>query len=129
MSKRWWWCRLLCGILVVYLVKTVLKMHREDGWCKKLVELRNPTFTEPDKVFVTEHFIPLGVVLIQHSNITDMEVRFKTGVTRMMESLFRHTESPLHFVVVTDHQSLGAVGQFLAQIVTKRLGTGAILSR
>ena len=58
-----------------------------------------------------------------------MEQSFKTGVSKMMDSLFKHTDPSLHFVILTDRQSLYGVGDLLAYIVTRMLGTQAILSR
>ena len=73
--------------------------------------------------------ICIGLVLIQNKMDPDLEHSFRKGVTKMMDSVLRHTKSSLHFIVLTDKQSLKFVGEFLAQIVTALLGTQAILSR
>ena len=98
-------------------------------WCEKIEKLKNPSFTNSSTVEVLDKDICIGLVLIQHKNYTEMDLSFKTGVSKMMDSLFKHTDSSLHFVIVTDRQSLYGVGDLLANILTRMLGTQAILSR
>ena len=123
---------LLLGLISIFLVinfvRNVSKISAGE-WCEKIKKLKNPTFTNPSKLEVLDKDICIGLVLIQHKNYTEMELSFKTGVSKMMDSLFKHTDSSLHFVIVTDRQSLYGVGDLLAYIVTRMLGTHAILSR
>ena len=119
---------LVCSVLLIGLSINMKKIQTSE-WCEKLEQIKSPKFTNPSKVIVLEKSIPIGLVLIQHKNSSELEHSFKTGVSRMVESLLRHTQSALHFVILTDSQSLEAVGKFLAQIVTKALGTQAILAR
>ena len=123
---------LLLGLISTFLVMNICRNMSKISagkWCEKIEKLKNPTFTNPRKVEVLKKDICIGLVLIQHKNYTEMDLSFKTGVSKMMDSLFKHTDSSLHFVIVTDRQSLYGVGDLLAYIVTRILGTQAILSR
>ena len=119
---------LISTLLVINIVRNMSNLSAGE-WCEKIKQLKNPTFTNPSEVEVLEKDICIGLVLIQHKNYTEMELSFKTGVSKMMDSLFKHTDSSLHFVIVTDRQSLYGVGDLLANIVTRMLGTQAVLSR
>ena len=96
---------LISILLVIDIVRNMSKIAAGE-WCEKIKQLKNPTFTNPSKVEVLEKDICIGLVLIQHKNYTEMELSFKTGVSKMMDSLFKHTDSSSHFVIITDRESL-----------------------
>ena len=104
-------------------------MTKEAQYCEKIEELKNPIFTKTENISTKHDDICVGFVLIHDKKTEELEESFKKGVMKMISSVFEHTEQSLHLVILTDKRSLKVVGEFLAKLVTKMLGTHAILSR
>ena len=104
-------------------------MIGEAKYCEKIEDLKNPIFTKPENIVTRQADICVGFVLINDKKSEELEESFKAGVMKMIDSVFKHTEQSLHLVILTDKRSLKVVGEFLAKVVTKMLGTHAILSR
>ena len=102
---------------------------RETRYHEKIEDLKIPYFTKPENIFPSKTDICVGLILIQEKIGQELEESFKKGVVKMLDSVFKHTEQSLQLIILTDNASIKVVGQFLAKVVTKMLGTHAILSR
>ena len=120
---------MFCMFLIIFNIMANQKNITEQEYCEKIEQIKNPKFTKTEEVTGTQSEICIGLVLIQKKMDSELEDTFRTGVTKMIGSVFKHTEESLHFIILTDEESLHSVGEFLAQIVTAMLGTQAVLSR
>ena len=102
---------------------------KKSRYCGKIEGLTNPVFTSPEDIVATESELCVGLVLIQNKKEEKLAESFRMGVTKMLDSVFKHTKESLHLIILTDRRSVKCVGKFLAEIVMKTLGTQAILSR
>ena len=95
-----------------------------------LAALRLPNFTLPQQVITPgKGYIDIGFIVINLKKSPSLDPKFAWKVTRSLDSLFMYSSgSPLHFVIVTDVKSIGAVGVFYSNFISKELSQRVIIS-
>ena len=89
--------------------------------------INNPKIQPPEDIVHTEGFIDVGFTLINLQRTANFGRRFRFKVDRTLSSLMAYSsDTPLHFIVVTDPASLASVGSYLAHFISRSLSEGVI---
>lgn len=103
-------------------------IRNSSGYTDYLEHIRRPTLMLPQDVLHPEGYIDVGFILINLKKTRHFDYKTVYKIERTFESMMTYSSgTPLHFIVITDQDSLNSVGQFFAHFLAQRTSEGVIV--
>ena len=128
------YCRLRLRLLVptcLYIIAILAFINNNsDPYTAPVQIIREGVFTDPSHAAPpSSQFINVGLIIIDMEHKERLQQNFFSSIKRTLEHIFMFSSgNPLHFVIVTDKQSVRSVAIALADIVTKHLAMQVLIS-
>lgn len=102
----------------------------QDQYTEPIAKIQEGSFELPERIVPPDKlFISVGMIIINIKKTSKLSLEFGWKLERNLRSLLDFSSgNPLHFIIITDKESLQSVSTFLSQFVGKYVATTVIKS-
>ena len=100
----------------------------QDSYVEPLVNIQRAHFELPERISSPDgFFINVGMIVINIKKTENLSLEFRWKLERNIGSILDYSSgTPLHFIIITDADSLASVAQFFSQFLGKYVAKNVI---
>jgi hypothetical protein len=100
----------------------------QDSYVEPLVNTQRAHFELPERISSPDgFFINVGMIVINIKKTENLSLEFRWKLERNLGSILDYSSgTPLHFIIITDSDSLASVSQFFSQFLGKYVAKNVI---